>query len=188
MNTVQEADIEQFIQPGAFTISFSVIFILASIGIGLYAARKAKTAEQFFGGTKSFGPITIALASAAAIMSAFGFIGGPGLVYKFGFSSIWITTSCGCGFSYAYWIMGKRMRGMAEITEIATLPDIAYVRFQSQAIRGLLAVGLLIASIAYLSSQVKGGAKLINQMLGVSENMGVLILFGTILISGYPFK
>ena len=182
MNTVQETNIEQLIQPGAFTIGFSVIFILASIGIGLYAARKAKTAEQFFGGTKSFGPVTIALASAAAIMSAFGFIGGPGLVYKFGFSSIWITTSCGCAFSYAYWIMGKRMRGIAEITEIATLPDIAYVRFQNQAIRGLLAVGLLIASIAYLSSQVKGGAKLINQMLGVSENMGVLILFGTILI------
>ncbi|MFC1607326.1 sodium:proline symporter [Candidatus Latescibacterota bacterium] len=175
-------EIEQLIKPNSFTTGFSVVFILISIVIGLYASRKAKTAEQYFGGTKSFGPITIALASAAAIMSAFGFIGGPGLVYKFGYSSIWITTACGCAFSYAYWIMGKRMRGMAEITDVATLPDIAYVRFNSELVRGLLAIGLLIASIAYLSSQVKGGAKLINQMLGVSENFGVIILFGTILI------
>ena len=173
---------EQLIEPNAIITGFSVIFIVISIVIGLYAARKAKTAEQYFGGTKSFGPMTIALASAAAIMSAFGFIGGPGLVYKFGYSSIWITTSCGCGFSYAYWIMGKRIRGMAEIADIATLPDIAYVRFRSEVVRGLLAIGLLIASIAYLSSQVKGGAKLINQMLGVSEHFGVIILFGTVLI------
>ncbi|MFC1692185.1 sodium:solute symporter [Candidatus Latescibacterota bacterium] len=182
MNNFQEADVEQLIEPSAFTIGFSVVFLLISIGIGIYASRKAKTAEQFFGGTKSFGPITIALASSAAIMSAFGFIGGPGLVYTFGFSSIWITIACGSAFSYAYWIMGKRMRCMAEITEVATLPDIAYVRFKSEVIRGLLAIGLLIASIAYLSSQVKGGAKLMNQMLGVSENIGVIVLFGTTLI------
>lgn len=173
---------EQLIEPNAFTISFSVVFIIISIAIGLYAAKKAKTAEQFFGGTKSFGPWTIALASAAAIMSAFGFIGGPGLVYKLGFSSIWITIAAGTAFSYAYWVMGKRMRGMAEITSVATLPDIARFRYKSEAVRALLAIGLLLAAIAYLSSQVKGGAKLVTQMLGVSENMAVLILFGTTLI------
>ena len=74
------------------------------------------------------------------------------------------------------------MRGMAEVTDVATLPDIAKVRFKSELIRGLLAVGLLIAAIAYLSSQVKGGAKLIDQMLGVSEDIGVVILFGTIML------
>lgn len=182
MNDIQGADIEQLIQPSVFTIGFCIVFILVSIGIGLYASKKSKTAEQYFGGTKSFGPFTIALASSATIMSAFGFIGGPGLVYQLGFSSIWITIACGGGFSYAYWIIGKRMRGMAEITDVATLPDIAKVRFKSEVIRGLLAIGLLIASIAYLSSQVKGGAKLINQMLGVSEDIGVIILFGTIMI------
>lgn len=179
---MENENIEQLIQPNIFTISFCILFILISIGLGIWAKRKSRTAEQFFGGTKSFGPITIALASSATIMSAFGFIGGPGLVYKMGFSSVWMTIACGGGFSYAYWVIGKRMRGMAEITDVATLPDIAKVRFQSELIRGLLAVGLLVASIAYLSSQVKGGAKLINQMLGVSEQWGVVILFGTIMI------
>jgi Na+/proline symporter len=64
---------------------------------------------------------------------------------------------------------------------VATLPDIARVRFQSQTVRGILAVGLCLAAIAYLSSQVKGGAKLMNQMLGVSEEWGVAIMFGSTL-------
>jgi Na+/proline symporter len=178
---VKNVDVRQLIEPSALTISFVVVFIVLSIGIGIYAGRKAKSAEQFFGGTKSFGPWVIALSSASAVMSAFGFIGGPGFVYGFGFSSIWMTFAAGTGFAYAYWILGKRMRGMAEVTNVATLPDIARIRFRSEAVRGLLALLLLIAAIAYLSAQVKGGAKLVTQMVGVSEDMAVIILFGTTL-------
>lgn len=177
-----EAAREQILEPNAFTIIFTVIFIVVSIAIGIYATKSAKTAEQYFGGTKSFGGWTIALASAAAVMSAFGFIGGPGFVYRFGFSSVWMTIACGPGFAYGYWLLGKRMRGMAEVTDVATLPDIAKVRYQSQAVRGLLAIGLFISAIAYLSSQVKGGAKLMIQMLGVNEPVALIILFGTTLV------
>jgi Na+/proline symporter len=172
---------EQLIQPSPLIIGYTVVFMLVSIGIGWYANKFAKTAEGFFGGTKAFGGVVIGLASAAAVMSAFGFIGGPGLVYKFGFTSIWMTIACGPGFAYGYWVIGKRMRAMADVTDVATLPDIARVRFQSQAVRGILAVGLCMAAIAYLSSQVKGGAKLMNQMLGVSEEWGVAIMFGSTL-------
>jgi Na+/proline symporter len=172
---------EQLIQPSPLIIGYTVAFMLVSIGIGWYANRYAKTAEGFFGGTKTFGGVIIGLASMAAVMSAFGFIGGPGLVYKFGFTSIWMTIACGPGFAYGYWVIGKRMRAMADVTDVATLPDIARVRFQSQAVRGILAVGLCLAAVAYLSSQVKGGAKLMNQMLGVSEEWGVAIMFGSTL-------
>ncbi|OPY10630.1 MAG: Sodium/proline symporter [Syntrophaceae bacterium PtaB.Bin038] len=172
---------EQLIQPTPSIIGFTVFFMLISIAIGWYANKFAKTAEGFFGGTKMFGGLVIGLASCAAVMSAFGFIGGPGLVYKFGFTSIWMTIACGPGFAYGYWVIGKRMRAMAEVTDVATLPDIARVRFQSQTVRGILALGLCLAAIAYLSSQVKGGAKLMNQMLGVSEEAGVVIMFGTTL-------
>ena len=172
---------EQLIQPSPLIIGYTVVFMLVSIGIGWYANKYAKTAEGFFGGTKMFGGVVIGLASMAAVMSAFGFIGGPGLVYKFGFTSIWMTIACGPGFAYGYWVIGKRMRAMADVTDVATLPDIARVRFQSQTVRGILAVGLCLAAIAYLSSQVKGGAKLMNQMLGVSEEWGVAIMFGSTL-------
>jgi len=172
----------QLIEAKTGVTLFVFAYIVISIGIGVYSKKWAKTPEQYFGATKTFGPITIALASMAAVMSAFGFIGGPGFVYKFGFSSVWITCAAGTGFAYGFWILGKRMRAMAEVAEIATLPDIAKVRFDSQAVRALLSIALLIASIAYLSSQVKGGAKLMQQLLGVSEGMGIGIVFGTVMI------
>jgi Na+/proline symporter len=172
---------EQFIQPSPLIIGYTIIFILASMAIGFYARRYAKTTEQFFGGTKSFSGTTIGLASMAAVMGSFGFISGPGLVYKFGISSIWMIIACGPGFAYGYWLIGKRMRGMAEVSNIATLPDIAYIRFNSQAVRGILAAGLFAGAMAYLFTQVRVGALLMNQMLGVSDEWGLFIIFGTII-------
>ena len=169
---------EQYIQTNPLIIGYAIAFILASIAIGFYAKRYAKTAEQFFGGTKSFSGVIIGLASMAAVMSDFGFIGGPGLVYKFGTSAIWMAIAAGPGFAYGYWIIGKRIRGMAEVTNVATLTDIAYARFENQTVRGILAIALFLGAMAFLSSQVRSGAILINQMLGVSEEWGVIIIIG----------
>ena len=48
---------EQFIQPSPLIIGYTIAFILVSMGIGFYAGKYAKTAEQFFGGTKMFGGV-----------------------------------------------------------------------------------------------------------------------------------
>ncbi|HOJ49230.1 MAG TPA: sodium:proline symporter [Spirochaetota bacterium] len=178
----QDKKLTEYMETSTFTVIYTIMFLLISVLLGVWASKKAKTAEGFFGGTKSFGPITIGLASMAALMSAFGFVGGPGLVYKLGFSSIWMTIACGPGFAYAYWILGKRMRAMAEVTSVATLPDIARVRYQCNAIRAIFAFGLLIAAIAYLSSQMKGAAMTLAQMLGVSETWAIVIFMGVMLI------
>ncbi len=50
------ADSVQYIKPSVLTTAFVIIYIIISIGIGIYATKLAKTPEQFFGGTKSFGP------------------------------------------------------------------------------------------------------------------------------------
>ncbi len=141
------AQVKQHLAPSAWTISFAVVYFIICMVLGVWATKWAKTPEQFFGSTKTFGPVTIGIASMAAVMSAFGFIGGPGFVYAFGFTSIWLTIGCGPGFAFAYWTIGKRMRAMAEVTSVATLPDIALIRFKSQAIRGLLSLALFIAAI-----------------------------------------
>ena len=80
---------EQLIQPSPLIIGYTIVFMLVSIGIGWYANRYAKTAEGFFGGTKMFGGLVIGLASMAAVMSAFGFIGGPGRKFS-GFGRLFV--------------------------------------------------------------------------------------------------
>ncbi|MFB6267690.1 MAG: sodium:proline symporter [Halodesulfurarchaeum sp.] len=161
---------------------FVVLFVLSVFGVGLYSQRMIESSDQFYGATKLFGAAVITLASMSGIMSAFGFIGGPGLVYKLGTSSLWITFAAGLGFAMAYWMVGKRVRGMADVADIGTLGDIADERFQSGAVRALLAIILFIACWAYLASQVSGGGYVLAQLLGVNQDVAVWLVFGVMII------
>ena len=62
--------------------SFSVLAI--SFLIGWWARRKVTSPEAFIGGAKIFGPLTVGLATMAAVGSAFAVVGVPGLVYSTG--------------------------------------------------------------------------------------------------------
>lgn len=161
---------------------FVVVFVLSVFGVGLYSQRLIDSSDEFYGATKLFGAAVITLASMSGIMSAFGFVGGPGLVYKLGTSSLWMTFACGLGFAMAYWMVGKRVRGMADVADIGTLGDIADERFDSGAIRGMLALILFIACISYLSSQVSGGGYVLSRLLGVSVEAAVWLVFGLMII------
>lgn len=161
---------------------FVVLFVLSVFGVGLYSQRMVESSDQFYGATKLFGAAVITLASMSGIMSAFGFIGGPGLVYSLGTSSLWLTFAAGLGFAMAYWVVGKRVRGMADVADIGTLGDIADERFNSPAIRAMLALSLFIASWAYLASQVAGGGYVLAELLGVNQQIAVWLVFGVMIV------
>lgn len=161
---------------------FVVVFVLSVFAVGLYSERLIDDADEFYGATKLFGAAVITLASMSGIMSAFGFIGGPGLVFSMGTSSLWLTFSAGIGFAMAYWIIGKRVRAFADVADIGTLGDIAEERFQSPAARGLLAIILFIACWAYLASQVAGGGYVLNELLGIGVAPSVWLVFGVMII------
>ncbi len=167
----------EFVVPG-----FVALFILSVFGVGLYSRRLVENSDDFYGATKMFGAAVITLASMSGIMSAFGFIGGPGLVYEMGTSSLWMTFASGIGFAMAYWIIGKRVRGMADVADIGTLGDIADERFDSGLIRALLALILFIACWSYLASQVAGGGYVLSVILGVSVETAVWLVFGLIIV------
>ncbi len=155
-------------------------FILSFI-IGIIGVRKIKTSEHYFGATRLFGPFMMGIASCAAVMSGFGFIGGPGMVYKLGATSLWITLTAPFGFAFGFWMLGKRLRLMAEVRPIGSLPDVVYYRYKSNAARALLALSLLLGVVAYLGTQVLSGGIVVAGLLGVSLEVGILLAFGVVL-------
>ena len=163
-------------------VGIVVAYFVATFGIGIYAIRRIKIAEHYFGAHKLFGPIVTSVAAFASIMSGFGFVGGPGLVYKLGATSLWITLAQSVAFGFSWWIIGKRIRLIAEARPIATLPDIADARFKSNAVRGLLAISLVLGVIAYLGTQVMAGGYVVSGLLGVSLETAILIVFGITMI------
>ena len=156
-------------------------YFIVSFIIGIVCVRKIKTSEHYFGATRLFGPFVMGIASCAAIMSGFGFIGGPGMVYKLGATSLWITLTAPFGFAFGFWMLGKRLRLMAEVKSIGSLPDIVYYRYKSNAARALLALSLLLGVVAYLGTQVLSGGIVVAGLLGVSLEVGIHLAFGVVL-------
>ncbi|WP_409227124.1 sodium:solute symporter family protein [Gudongella sp. SC589] len=163
-------------------IGFSFAMLLVSLLIGLWAKRKVNTAKEYFGGTGLFGPAAVGLSSTAAVASAFALVGVPGLLYSTGNAmNFWMLSSA--AFAMAYIILGKKIRAMAEIGEVASLGDISDLRFNNnRLIKGLMSVIIFLGCIAYLAAQIKAGSELFNNLLGWSPIVTGFIIFGVLTV------
>ncbi|MCR3955469.1 MAG: hypothetical protein NUK57_04175 [Gudongella sp.] len=163
-------------------IGFSFAMLLVSLLIGLWAKRKVKTAKEYFGGTGLFGPVAVGLSSTAAVASAFALVGVPGLLYSTGNAmNFWMLSSA--AFAMAYIILGKKIRAMSEIGEVASLGDISDLRFNNnRLIKGLMSVIIFLGCIAYLAAQIKAGSELFNNLLGWSPIVTGFIIFGVLTV------
>ncbi|MBF4694379.1 sodium:solute symporter family transporter [Fusibacter ferrireducens] len=156
--------------------------IVVSLLIGWWSKKKMSNAQSFFGSTALFGPAAVGLATMSAAASVFAVMGVPGNFYVLGNTiNLWILSSG--GFAMSYIILGKKMRAMAEIAPISTLGDVAALRFENhRGIKLVFAILIFLASIAYLSSQIKGVTVLFGYLLGWSPLTSALIIFGVLII------
>lgn len=156
----------------------ALLLIGTSFVIGWWAKRKVTSAEAYYGGTKTFGPLAISLSTMAAVASAFALVGIPGLVYKTGNTLLlWMFASAAFGFGYL--VIGKKVRAMAEIGPIASLGDISDLRFNHhRGIKALVSLVMFIGCVAYLASQIKACSTLFAHLLDWNEYVTGFTIFG----------
>jgi len=161
-------------------IGFSFLMILTSFLIGWWAKKKVTSSQAYFGSTGMFGPLTVGLSSTAAVASAFALVGVPGLIYSTGNTmAFWMLSSA--AFAMAYLILGKKMRAMAEIGNVATLGDISDLRFHNNRyIKAVLSIILFVGCVAYLAAQIKAGSELFGHLLGWNTIVTGFIIFGVL--------
>lgn len=164
-------------------VGIVVVYLVAIAGIGVWASRETETTEDFLVSGKRFGIWAISFAAFASIMSGFGFIGGPGLFYNGGYGFIWIAIAAPLGFPISWFVLGKKMRLMAEIRNILTIPDAVYARYESNSVRLLTAIAVLLGVISYLGVQFLAIAFVLQVVLGVSELVALII--GLLVIAVY---
>jgi SSS family transporter len=164
-------------------IGIVAVYLLAVAGIGVWASRETKTTEDFLVTGKRFGVWAIAFAAFASIMSGFGFIGGPGLFYDGGYGFLWIAIAAPLAFPLSWFILGKKMRLVSEVRDILTIPDAAYARYESETVRLVVAISVLLGVISYLGVQFLAIAFVLQTVLGVSEVVALII--GLLVIAVY---
>ena len=159
--------------------SFAVLAI--SFLIGLWARRKVTSPEAFFGGAKIFGPLTVGLATMAAVGSAFAVVGVPGLVFSTG-NAILLFMFAAPAFVFGYLVIGKKVRALAEIGTVASLGDLSDLRFNGhRGIKLVLSLMLFIGCAMYLSAQVEACAKLFENLFDWNEVVIAVVIFAILI-------
>ncbi len=134
-------------------VAIAALYFAAMIGIGLWAARRTRTSADYFVAGRGVGMVAIALATMSSAMSGFLFIGGPGIQFKFGFGTLLLTMPAAASFALAWYLLAKRLKGLAMVRPMMTIPDAVAARYNSRLARGLAAVAILLGVIGYLGTQ-----------------------------------
>jgi len=114
---------------------------------------------------RNLGAIVTGFAVFSSTLSGFGFVGGPGLVYQMGMSSVWMVICTGIGYLISFVLLGKKMRLLGELRACISLPDVAAARYKSESVRAAVAVAILLGVLGYLATQILAMAVILKDIL-----------------------
>ena len=141
------------------------VYLAICIGVGWWAMRRTKSSHDFFMAGRNLGGFLTAFAVFSSTMSGFGFVGGPGLVYQMGMSSLWIVAATMAGPAIMFALVAKRVRLLGELRDCVSLPDVVAARYNSETVRALMAVVVLLGVMGYLATQILAMAVVLQDVL-----------------------
>ena len=155
-----------------WTVAVATAYLLLMLAIGVWAARRTRSPRDFFIAGQRLGVWVTAFATMSAAFSGFVFLGGPGLTYEIGLSSLLINASIGYTAALLCWVVGKKLRLLAGRHEIYTLPDAIAVRFGSRWATSLGALSVAVGTVGYLAAQLLALGILLEAILGTRSTLG----------------
>ncbi|HYE78963.1 MAG TPA: sodium/proline symporter, partial [bacterium] len=150
----------------------AVVYLLVNLAIGVWALRRTRGPRDFWVAGQGLGVLTTGLVTMASAFSGFVFLGGPGLTYRIGLTSLFINLSIGFTAALLGWTVAKRLRLLTEVREVYTIPDAVLVRYGSRAASGAAAVAILVGTVGYLGTQLLALGRLLEPVLGLRELAG----------------
>lgn len=148
------------------TLALVGVYMAACIAIGFWAMKRTKSSQDFFVAGRKLGTWVTSIAVFSTTLSGFGFVGGPGLVYSMGITSIWMIITAVTGYVLTFALLGKRLRLISEARNSVSLPDVVAARYGSETTGGLVALAILCGVLGYLATQILAMATVLQDILG----------------------
>ncbi|MEM6963819.1 MAG: hypothetical protein AAF573_03570 [Bacteroidota bacterium] len=164
-------------------LTFVGLYMLLCILVGIWALRKTKSTHDFFMAGRDLGIAVTAFAVFSSTLSGFGFVGGPGLVYKMGMSSVWMVVCIIMGYNISFFLLGKRLRLFAELGQSISLPDVVKLRYGKNSTSLLTAVAILLGVFGYLATQILAMSVVLKDILVETEFLANISLEMCVLVS-----
>jgi cation/acetate symporter len=149
-----------------------VAMIVATIGLGIYATRMAKSASDFFVAGRTVSVFWNASAISGEYLSAASFMGIAGLIMKSGYDALWYPVGYAMGYLFLLLFIAGPLRRFGAYT----IPDFAEGRFDSPAFRKTAVIFVLFIGFFYTMPQMKGAGTTMAAILGWPYWVGIAVV------------
>ena len=165
-------------QPANWTaIGMFVFFVLITLGITYWAAKRTRSAKDFYSAGGQITGFQNGLAIAGDYMSAASFLGISALVYSSGFDGLIYSIGFLVGWPIIMFLMAERLRNLGKYT----FADVVSYRLGRAPLKTLSALGTLTVVAFYLIAQMVGAGQLIKLLFGLDYWIAV-VLVGVLMI------
>jgi len=159
-------------------IMFFVVFVISTLAITYWAAKRTRTTKDFYAAGRSVTGFQNGLALAGDYMSAASFLGIAGLVSTKGYDGLIYSVGWLVGWPIIMFLISEPLRNLGKYT----FADVVAYRLNQRPIRAAAAAGSMVVVLTYLIAQMVGAGTLIKLMFGLPFEVAVAIV-GTLMIS-----
>lgn len=161
-------------------IALLIAYVAVLVFVAIYNAKKTSRAgddqdEQYFLGGRKIPIFVLAISFTTATLSAGGFMGDPAMAATTGWSYFWIIVTATPGQIIGTLLLLRRIRTYSADLSSLTIPEFLGKRYQSNALRVIVAVAMLAFYLFIMVAQFKGVATLLQTYIGTPFHISVFI-------------
>jgi Na+(H+)/acetate symporter ActP len=145
---------------------------LATVGIGAWGVRFARTTSDLYVASRAMSPWWNAAAVSGEYLSAASFLGIAGLMMQIGVPALWQAVGFAAGYLALLLFVAAPLRRFGSYT----LPDFAEGRLASRQLRNLAVAAVLGIDTFYLIPQLKGAGIAFSEVLGAPYAVGIIVV------------
>ncbi|MGG3468538.1 sodium/solute symporter [Neobacillus pocheonensis] len=157
-------------------ITVLVLYLLAVIAIGYYMKSKIQNEMDYLAAGGKLGVGVGGATLAATQMSAGTAIGTVGFHYQVGYNFAWIWLAIWASWVIMALFIAPKMKAFFNTNKALTIPDLLGTRYESNAIRVISVIILLVCFGMTIVAELVGGSYLLNVVFDLPTAWGVLII------------
>ncbi|MEK7706190.1 MAG: sodium/solute symporter [Myxococcota bacterium] len=158
-------------------IFFFFIIVLLTLAITYWAAKKTKTASEYYAAGRSVSAVQNGFALAGDYMSAASFLGIAGLCSLKGYDGMIYAIGWLVGWPALMFLIAEPLRNLGKFT----FADVVSFRLQQTPVRITSAIGGILTVLFYTIAQMVGSGNLIKMMFGIPYEVAEIIVGGVML-------
>ncbi|WP_300453159.1 cation/acetate symporter ActP [Accumulibacter sp.] len=151
-------------------IMMFVFFVLVTLGITYWAAKRTKTASDYYAAGGGITGTQNGLAIAGDLLSAATLLGISSLIFAKGYDGFLYCLCLIVAFPMILFIMAERLRNLGRYT----VADVMSFRLAQRPVRTMTAISSLTVVIFYLIAQMVGAGQVIKLLFGIEYWVAVV--------------